>query len=147
MSYQCCVAGKEQSSSTKALCNQSFLAKITLSPHHHQCFALHIQTDPYVVTQQWGGHIHQGILWLKKWRQEGIKEHWKEYNMFKSNKVLWVSQKPYSIPQSLWQRCPGAIVNNTVVLVQNSICNVQDCLLAVYLLGIKENFIENLSSI
>lgn len=64
MSYQCCVAGNEQSGGAKALRNQSFLAEITLSPHYNHCFALYcLWTDHlFTVTQQGRGQIHQGVL-------------------------------------------------------------------------------------
>ena len=45
MSHQCFVAGKEQSCCAEALSKESFLAEITVSPHHHQRFALDIRKD------------------------------------------------------------------------------------------------------
>lgn len=74
MAHQWLVAGNEQSCSSQTLSNQSFLAEITLPPHHHQRFALyHIWTDLWAVTQHSGGHIDQRVLSLKNGKQYVIR--------------------------------------------------------------------------
>lgn len=72
MSHQCFVAGKEQSCCAEALSKKSFLAEIATPPHDHQCFALDIWKHCCVVTQHGGGHIHQRVLQLEKWRQQFV---------------------------------------------------------------------------
>lgn len=72
MSHQCFVAGKEQSCCAAALSKESFLAEITVPPHHHQRFAVDIWKHCCIVTQHGGGHIHQRVLQLEKWRQQFV---------------------------------------------------------------------------